>query len=135
MGSSSFGLIASPTSLSLPAGATTGNTSTVTVAPIGSFTSTVDLACAVSGPSGATSPATCSLASSSAASGSGTDVVTIATTSTTTTGIYTVTVTGTSGAIMQTAVFDVTASAAIPATYTVAASAPAAIPLRYSIPF
>jgi subtilase family serine protease len=125
----SFGLSATPANLSLTAGATSGNTSTITVAPIGgSFTSTVDLTCAVTGsPSGATSPATCSLAAPSVASGSGTDVVTIASTSTTTAGAYAITVTGVSGTITQTATVNVTITAAAAAVYTVAATSPAGI--------
>lgn len=59
----------------------------------------VDLSCSVSSPAGATSPATCGLASPSVAAASGSDQLTVATTSTTTAGVYTITVTGTSGAI------------------------------------
>lgn len=105
-------------------GATSGNTATITVASVNSFASTVGLACAVTtSPTSATSPAMCSLASSTVAGGSGTDVLTIGTTSTTTTGNYAVTVTGTSGAITQTTVVNVTVNG----TYTVAATSPAAI--------
>jgi hypothetical protein len=93
-GATSFALSNSG-NLTLDAGINTGNTSTLTVTPVGGFTGTVDLSCSVSGPSGATSPATCGLASPSVASGSGTDVLTVTTTSTTTSGVYTVTVTGT----------------------------------------
>jgi len=93
-GSQSFALSSSG-NLSLDAGINSNNTSTITVTPLGSFNGTVNLSCAVSGPSGATSPATCSLASATVASGSGTDVLTISTTSTTTAGVYAVTVTGT----------------------------------------
>jgi len=122
----SFGLTPSPSSLDIPAGSASGK-STITAAPIGSFATTVDLACSVAGPSGATSPATCSLASSSVPSASGTDVVTIATTDTTTTGAYAVTVTGTSGSITQKTTINVTVSAVPQATFTVAASTPAAV--------
>jgi trimeric autotransporter adhesin len=123
----SFGLTPSPSNLSLAAGATSGDTSTITVTPIGAYSSTVDLACSVSGPSGATSPATCSLAASSVASASGTDVVTVATTDTTSAGMYTVTVTGTSGTIAQTTSLNVTVSAPAPGTYNVTATLPASI--------
>jgi hypothetical protein len=122
VGSSSFALSAAPASISLPAGATTGNTSTVTVSPIGAFTSTVDLSCAVTGPptaipSGYTTP-TCGMASASVASGSGTDVMTLNTASTDYPATYTATVTGTSGTLPnQTATVSVTITAAAPGTF------------------
>jgi trimeric autotransporter adhesin len=108
---SSF-LLTSGGSINLVAGATTGNTSTITVSPSNGFTGTVGLTCAVTSPSGAASPATCSLASSSVASGSGTDVLTVATTSTTTAGVYSVTITGTSASITQTTTVTVNVTAA-----------------------
>ena len=92
-------LLSNSGNISLVQGATTGNTSTISVTPIGGFNGTVGLTCTVSSPAGATSPATCSLASPSVASASGSDLLTVATTSTTTAGAYTITVTGTSGAI------------------------------------
>jgi subtilase family serine protease/uncharacterized membrane protein len=102
-------------------GATSGNTATITVASVNSFTSTVGLACAVtSTPPSGTSIPTCSLASQTVAGGSGTDVLTIGTTSTTTTGNYSVTVTGTSGTLTpQTTVVNIT----VTGSYTVAAGA------------
>ena len=99
--SGKYFLLSNSGNLNLVAGATTGNTSTITVSPSNGFTGTVGLTCAVSGPSGATSPATCSLATPSVASGS-TDALTVTTVSTTTAGSYTITVTGTSGSITQT---------------------------------
>jgi hypothetical protein len=102
-GSTSF-VLSNSGNLTLAPGATTGNTSTITVTPLGAFTGTVGLTCAVTGPpipSGYTAP-TCSLASPSVASGSGMDVLTVTTTSTTYSTAYTVTVTGTSGVITQT---------------------------------
>ena len=56
----SFSLSAAPTTLNLVAGATTGNTSVISVTPSNGFTGTVPLTCAVTAQSGATSPATCS---------------------------------------------------------------------------
>jgi len=105
-------------------GATSGNTATITVAPVNAFTSTVGLTCAVTTtPSSPTSPATCSLAASTVPGGSGTDVLTIGTTSTTTTGNYAITVTGVSGAITGTTVVNVTVNG----SYTVTATSPASI--------
>ena len=119
----SFGLTASPASLTITQGATAGNTSTITVSPVGSFTATVDLTCAVTttivGPAGV---ATCSMASPAVASGSGTDVVTVTTSGTTSPGPYTVTVTGISGQITQTAVVNVTVTAAAPATFSMSSN-------------
>ena len=107
-GSSSFALTANPASITLIPGATTGNTSTVTVTPLGGFTGAVAMSCAVTAsPTSATSPVTCGLASSSIASGAGTDVMTATTTATTTPGAYAVTVTGTSDALTLTAVIPV----------------------------
>jgi subtilase family serine protease len=92
-----FSLGAAPSSLNLIAGASTGNTSVVTATPANGFTGTINLSCSVAGPSGATSPATCSLSSSSVdvSSGAATSTLTVASTSTTTAGAYTVTITGT----------------------------------------
>jgi subtilase family serine protease len=96
--------------ISLTAGATTGNTSSITVTPSNGFDSTVTLSCTVTAPSGASSPATCALASSTVANGTGTDVVTITTTSSTTTGSYGITVTGTSGMLTETTTFTASVS-------------------------
>ena len=100
--------------ITVAAGATTGDTSTISVTPSDGFTGSVALTCAVTtAPSGATSPATCSLASPSVASGSGTDVLTVSTTATTTTGAYVVTVTGTSGSLTETTTVNVTVTTAV----------------------
>jgi 6-phosphogluconolactonase (cycloisomerase 2 family) len=81
-------------------------TSTITVTPGSSFTGTVSLTCAVtSSPSGATSPATCSLSPTSVSVTSTTaqtSTLTAATSSSTTAGTYNITVTGTSGTASQT---------------------------------
>jgi trimeric autotransporter adhesin len=89
-------LLTSSGNISIDAGATSGNTSTITVAPVGGFTGAVNLKCVVTPPSGATSPATCSLASSSVTLGAAavTDTLTVATTATTSAGDYSVVVTG-----------------------------------------
>jgi len=103
--SSTFALSSNPGTLTLDAGATTGNTSTITVAPLGGFTGVVDLTCSVAGPSGATSPATCAPSPASVditGTASLPSTLTVATTSSTTAGTYTVTVTGTSGSITVT---------------------------------
>ncbi len=92
--------------ISVTPGGTSGNTSTITVTPANSFTGTVSLTCAVtSSPTGATSPATCSLSPTSVSistSAAQTAILTTATTSTTTTGTYNMTVSGTSGTLSQT---------------------------------
>ncbi len=111
-GSSDFTLSNSGAiSVSTP-GATSGNTSTITVTPSGSFSGTVTLSCAVTtSPSSATSPVTCSLSPTSVAIGSSTAetaTLTASTTSTTTTGAYEITVTGTSGSATTTATACVT---------------------------
>jgi hypothetical protein len=113
-GMPTFAVSASPTSLSLVAGA--GNTSTVSVTPSNGFTGNVALTCAVTGPTGATSPAACALNPTTAdvtGSAAVTSVLTIATTATTTIGTYPVTVTGTQGSITSTAIVNVTITAAV----------------------
>jgi 6-phosphogluconolactonase (cycloisomerase 2 family) len=105
-GSSSFTLSAG-SNISVAPGATSGNTSTITVTPASSFTGTVTLACAItSTPTGATSPATCSLSPTSVTFTSATaqtSVLTASTTSSTTTGTYNIKVTGISGNATQAA--------------------------------
>jgi hypothetical protein len=87
--------------ITLLPGATTGNTSTITVSPSNGFNGSVAMTCAVVSPNGATSPATCGLASASVAAGSGTDLLTVTSTSATTAGAYSVQVTGISGSLAQ----------------------------------
>ncbi len=102
-------------SISITAGATTGNTSTITATPSNGFTGAVNLTCAVAGPTGATSPATCSFTSDSVTitgAAAMTDTLTVATTSATTAGTYMVTVTGTSGTITQTTIVTANVTAA-----------------------
>ncbi len=81
-------------------------TSTITVTPANSFTGTVSLTCAVtSSPTGAASPATCSLSPTSvsiSSTAAQTSVLSATTTASTTAGAYQITVTGTSGSASQT---------------------------------
>ena len=112
--------------VTIAAGATTGNTSTVTVTPAASFTGSVALTAAVtSSPSGAASAPTLSFGTTSPVSitgtAAGTATLTITTTATTTPGTYTVTTTGTSGALTETGTLTLTVTA--PPTFTVGGTA------------
>ncbi len=108
VGASSYALSANPGVLAFTPGATTGNTTTIAVTPLGAagFTGTVDLSCNVT-PAGSNSP-TCSIAPSTVnVSGTvaQTPTLTVTSSASTTPGTYTVNVQGTSGSIaMNTAV-------------------------------
>lgn len=96
-GSSGFSL-SNGGNITVTAGATSGNTTAITVTPDNSFTGAVDLTCSVTtSVSSGTSPVTCSLSPTSV-SISGTTAqtatLTATSTSTTTSGSYNVTVTG-----------------------------------------
>jgi hypothetical protein len=110
--------------ISIAPGATTNNTSTITVTPANSFTGTVTLSCSVTGPSGATSPTTCALSPTSVSitdTNAQQSTLTATTTSTTTLGSYQILVTGVSGSTAETTTVcaDVsTSGAACPATAT-----------------
>jgi hypothetical protein len=83
----------SGTSITTTAGSP--GSSTITVTPSGGFTGAVNLACTVTGPSGATSVPTCSFTPAMVTitgTTAATSMLNVATTSTTTTGAYTVTV-------------------------------------------
>jgi hypothetical protein len=83
--------------ITVNAGATTGNTTMVSLTPFGGFTGQVNLTCAVSsGVSKPAAPPTCSIPSSVTITGAGvaTATLAVATTSTTTAEGYVVTVTG-----------------------------------------
>jgi hypothetical protein len=110
-GSTSFALSNSG-NLTLDAGINTNNTATITVTPLGGFTGSVALTCAVT-PTGSNIP-TCAVASpvSLTNTTAQTAVLTVTTASTTAAGTYTVTVTGTSGPITLTTA--VTASVGLP---------------------
>lgn len=111
-GSKSFALQAGTTNLSLDQSATINNsgTSTITVTPLGGFTGSVALACAVS-PAGSNSPQ-CSVASPVTLGTAQTATLTVTTSASTNAGSYTVTVTGTSGTITVTTPVAVTVGAA-----------------------
>jgi trimeric autotransporter adhesin len=84
--------------ISVAAGATSGNTSLITVAPTNGFVGVVNLSCAVtSAPTGASSPATCTppAAVNIHGTASASAALTVNTTSATTAGSYVVTVTAT----------------------------------------
>jgi 6-phosphogluconolactonase (cycloisomerase 2 family) len=105
-GSTSFAL-SSGSNITVSAGATSGNTSLITVTPSNSFTGTVTLTCAVTTSiSNAVSPVTCGLSPNSVSiSGTTaeTSTLTATTTPTTTSGAYQITVTGAlSGATSET---------------------------------
>jgi pseudomonalisin len=127
------GFTISGTAVAITAGATTGNTSAITVTPTNAFTGTVTFTCAVTtAPAGATSPVTCTPPSSADVTGTTavttTTPLTIASTSTTTGGAYAVTVTGTSGNLVETGVVAVTVTAVNPNatfTMTITAASPA----------
>ncbi len=90
--------LANSGSITVAGGATTGNTSKITVAPTNGFTGLVNLFCAVTtSPSGATSLPTCSIPTSADITGTGSVSATlsVATSTSTTSGAYVVTVTGT----------------------------------------
>src|SRR5208283_517775 len=75
-----------------PAGSAT---STVTIAAVNGFTGSVDLSCAVSGPSNAVSPPTCIFGTNPVLGGSGSSSLSVSTTLTTSGGVYAITVIGT----------------------------------------
>lgn len=117
-------------SVAFIAGATTGNTSSVSVTPASGFTGTVNFTCAVSSaPAGAASPVTCTPPSSVNVTGTtavtASTPLTIASTATTTAGTYAVTVTGTSGSLTETDIVNVAVTAFVNpnATFTMTASA------------
>jgi subtilase family serine protease len=94
---SESGFALKTTAISIGAGATTGNTATITATSKGTFAGVVNLSCAVtSAPASATSPITCSVPSSIDMTGTtpATATLTVNSTSTTTSGTYVVTITG-----------------------------------------
>jgi hypothetical protein len=111
--------------ITVAAGATTANTSLVSVIPSNGFTGTVDLACSVAPQAGASNAVACSVPTSVDLTGAAavTATLTAASSSSTTTGAYALTVTGTSAAITQTTTVDVTVNPAAPAIYALTNSA------------
>ena len=90
--------LSSAGSINIAAGATTGNTSQITVAPSNGFVGLVNLSCAVtSAPPSASSPVTCALPATINLTGtaSASAMLTVTTATSTTSGSYTVTVKGT----------------------------------------
>ncbi len=102
-GSSSFTLSNSG-NISVSAGAAGTGSSTIYVTPGSSFTGTVTLSCAVTAPTGASSPVTCSLNPTSmtfSTASAQNSTLAATTTATTTAGAYTVTVSGVSGSVTE----------------------------------
>jgi subtilase family serine protease len=108
-GSENFALSSNPDALAFPPAATTGNTAAVSVTPLGGFSGTVDLRCAVTGsPSDANSPVTCSITTPVTLSGTAQSAkLTAISTANTTPGAYALTVTGTSGTVTSTTIVPV----------------------------
>jgi hypothetical protein len=117
-----FTVSASPLS---PASVTPASSamSTVTIAAVNGFTGSVSLSCAVSGPSNAVSPPTCTFATNPVAGGSGSSGLTVSTTLTTSGGVYAITVIGTdpSSGMTHSATVDLTVNAA---NFTISATPP-----------
>ncbi|MGB9291346.1 MAG: choice-of-anchor D domain-containing protein, partial [Terracidiphilus sp.] len=117
----SFSLSSNPSAFTLTPGVNTGDTSALTVTPANAFTGPVNLTCSVTGPTGATSPATCVVTPSVTISGTTAQsaTLTVTTTSSTTPGTYMVTVTGTAGSITQATTVDVTVTAPVSGSFSV----------------
>ena len=101
--------------INIAAGATTGNVSSVLISPnnVAMYGETVTLACAViATPSNATSPVTCSIPSSWIIGSNTNPILTVNSTAATTVGDYVVEITATLGSVVDTAVVDVTVTAA-----------------------
>jgi trimeric autotransporter adhesin len=123
--SAGFLFNASPATITLAQGATTGNTAAVTVTPSNGFTGNVALSATVTGPSGATSIPTVTFSSGTIdVTGQSTfnSTLTVATTSSTTIGNYTVTVTGTSGSLAPTATVTVVVTSPSAASFALASN-------------
>jgi hypothetical protein len=81
--------------LAITAGASTGNTATISVLPSNGFLGVVNLSCSVQALAGAATPVTCSIpATADVTSGPVTTKLSVATTTSTSNGSYTVTVSG-----------------------------------------
>jgi hypothetical protein len=111
--------------ISVTAGTTAGNTSLVSVNPSNGFAGTVNLACTVASPAGASNAVTCAIPASVSVTGATavTATLTAASTSSTTAGTYALTVTATSSGITQTTTVNVTVSQPVPAIYALTNSA------------
>jgi len=112
--------------ITVNAGATTGNTSTISVTPSGGFTGNVALSCAVTqAPTGATDP-TCAVGSPADVTGTSAvnETLTITSSGSTTVGSYVITVTGTEGSDTHTTTVNVAVNPPAASTYTVSAASP-----------
>ena len=114
-----FSLKAGP--ITVAAGSTTGNTSTITASPSNGFAGVINLTCSVTAsPANATSPITCSVPATLNVTGTraATGTLTVSSTASTTGGAYTVTISGTdaaSGKIAASTIAQVTVSGPAPA--------------------
>lgn len=117
-----FTLSANPGTISLVAGATTGNTSAISVTPTNGFTGPVSLTCSIS--TTATSAPACTVTPSVTVSGTTavTGTLTIATTASTSAGSYTVTINGSSGTVTGSASVALTVAAPAPPSFTLTSS-------------
>jgi hypothetical protein len=117
--------------ISITAGATTGNTTTFYVEPVGGFTGTVNLTCAIAPVNGGVSPPTCTVGSPAVVTSAQnvTETVTVTSSTSTTQDGYTLTVTGTSGTDVHTSAIGMAIISAVgsTSTYTVSATTPGSI--------
>jgi hypothetical protein len=104
------------TPITIAAGTSTGNTSTVLILPQSNeLTGTVALTCTVvATPPNPTSPVACSIPSSVNITGAVNTMLTVTSTAATTVGDYAVAITGTLGSVTEKAIVDVTVTAAPP---------------------
>ncbi len=107
-------------SLTIAAGATTGNTSTINLTPLNGFTGSVNLSCAVTSTPGGANPVTCGIPSPVSITGTSAvnTTLTINSTANTTGGAYVITVTGTSGGLTETALVNVSVTSTVNVAFT-----------------
>jgi hypothetical protein len=120
--------LSSSGNLTIAQGATSGNTSTISVTPTDGFTGVVSLTCTITTqPAGASSPLTCSIPSSVTISGTtaATAPLTAASTATTSAGVYAITVTGIASGVTANTIVTVT-QVATP-SFSLAATSPASV--------
>ncbi len=95
-------------------------TSTITVAPLNGFNSSVALSCTITPV--VTPPPTCGFATTPIPGGSGTSVLTLNSSATTPVGGYTVTVNGVGGSVTHPKVLSLTITAAVASDFTIVAT-------------
>jgi len=122
--------LSSSGNITVNAGATTGNTSTITVTPLGGFSNAVTLSCAVTtAPSGASNPLTCGASNFNPDTvtppGTTTSTLSITSSATTTTGAYVLTITGKQGTDTHITTVNVTVNPPAATTFSVSALSPA----------